>query len=338
METLFITKQDWKNFLKGKIKERRIYAPIEENENLFLNPIDENNVENIAYNKFRTVEPLKIFLFPVVEKIVKEIENFDMPVLIGITSCDLKGLEILDNVFANGEYKDPNYKRRRENLLIISTDCYQPSDTCFCEIVGTNPYPSKNFDINLSVTPEGFIVEIATEKGNEFISKDNRFFNATAQQIESRNVMREKTTKRIKEINEVFHLNNFQEKIKGMYEIEIWEKIDDIKNCVSCGSCNFNCPTCVCFFLEDISEKENFKKIRFWDSCLFPGYARMASGATPRPTLHSRYANRLLCKYDYIVSNFNILGCTGCGRCINGCIGKIDKRKVISELVKEVVK
>ncbi|HOV22113.1 MAG TPA: 4Fe-4S dicluster domain-containing protein [Candidatus Ratteibacteria bacterium] len=338
METLFITKQDCENFLKGKIKEKKVYAPIEENQNLFLNLIDENNVENIVYNKFRTVEPLKIFLLPIVEKIVNEIENFDEIILIGIASCDLKGLEILDNVFANGEYKDPNYKRRRENLLIISTDCYQPSDTCFCEIVGTNPYPEKNFDINFSMTTDGFIVEIATEKGNEFIGKDNRFFNATVQQIDNRNVLREKTVKRIKEINEVFNLNNFQEKIKGVYETEKWEKINDIKNCVSCGSCNFNCPSCVCFFLEDTSEKENFEKIKFWDSCLFPGYARMASGATPRPNLHSRYANRLLCKYDYMVSNFNILGCTGCGRCISGCIGKIDKRRVISELVKEVVK
>jgi len=60
----------------------------------------------------------------------------------------------------------------------------------------------------------------------------------------------------------------------------------------------------------------------------------MASGATPRPTLYDRYANRLLCKYWYMVENFGMVGCTGCGRCIAGCIGKIDKRKVLSEFLK----
>ena len=338
MELLFITKDEWQNFLKGKVKENKIFAPLEINEKLFLSPIDEENIEGIVYNKRRAVEPLKIFLFPIYEKIVDEIENFEEFILMGITSCDLKGLEILDRVFAKGEYKDPNYQKRREKLFIISFDCYQPADTCFCETVGTHPYPEKNYDISLSFTGEGFIIDVGTEKGKNFIGTDKRFFQANQQQIEKREKLREKASTTIKEINKDFHLEEAVKKIKGLYQTEQWEKIEDIKNCVQCGSCTANCPTCVCFFLEDVSEKNHFEKIKVWDSCLFPGYARMASGATPRPTLFDRYANRILCKYDYMVSQFGTFGCTGCGRCIEGCIGKIDKRKVISEIIKEAVK
>lgn len=338
MEALFIVKDEWNNFLKGKVKEQKIYGPLKTNEKLFLSPLNEENVKDIVYGEMRAVEPLKLFLFPLAEKIFREIENFDEIILFGISSCDLRGLEILDNVFKNGDYKDPNYEKRREKLFIISFDCYQPADTCFCEMVGVHPYPDKNFDINLSFIEDGLIVEIGTERGRDFIGTDKRFFQATKQQIETRDNLRKKTSEKIKEINRTFHLDDFTERIKGIYATEEWEKIADIKNCVQCGSCTANCPTCVCFFIEDISEKENFERFKIWDSCLFPGYARMASGATPRPTLYDRYANRLLCKYDYMVSNFGIMGCTGCGRCISGCIGKIDKRKVISQVIKEEVK
>ena len=106
-------------------------------------------------------------------------------------------------------------------------------------------------------------------------------------------------------------------------------------NCVQCGACNASCPTCVCFLLEDFSSRVSFSKAKIWDYCLYQSYAKMASGVSPRSLLWERYANRLLCKYKYMVKNFGIVGCTGCGRCISACPGKIDKRKILEEVVKE---
>jgi ferredoxin len=38
-----------------------------------------------------------------------------------------------------------------------------------------------------------------------------------------------------------------------------------------------------------------------------------------------------------MVENFKMIGCTGCGRCIAGCPGKIDKRKVLSSIFEDKV-
>lgn len=338
MEKLYIEFKDWQNFLRGKLKEKRIYAPIKsENDIPFYEILNEKNLTDIVYDKARPVEPFKIFLFPFKEKVVPEIENFQEFVVLGVNSCDLKGIEILDKVFKEGEYKDPNYEKRKANILIISLDCKEPYPTCFCSLVGVNPYPSKDFDLNLSKIGNGFIVEIGSEEGLKFLDNDSRFYKANDTQIKILEEERERTIEKVKKINENFKIKEL-ENLKGMFHKEYWQKIEDIKNCVSCGSCTFNCPTCVCFLLEDISKNEIFKKVKIWDSCQFPGYARMASGATPRPSLFERYANRLLCKYWYMKENFKIFGCTGCGRCINGCIGKIDKRKVIDEVLVEKMK
>ncbi len=337
MEKLYIKVDDWKNFLKGKIKENRIFAPVENNNFLFYENLNEENLEKIVYDKARAVEPVKIFLYPIKEFVVPEIKNIEKLVVMGVTSCDLRAIDVLDSVFKNSDYKDPNFSKRRENILIISFDCKNPYNSCFCTLVGVKPYPEKNFDLNLSKIENGFIVEIGSEKGKEFIGKDTRFYQVNESQIKQLEEDRKKVEEKINEINREFDIKNF-ENLKGMYHTEYWQKPNDIKNCVSCGSCNFNCPTCVCFLLEDTSTDGNFKKVKVWDACLFPGYARMASGVSPRPTLFDRYANRLLCKYWYMKENFGIIGCTGCGRCISGCIGKIDKRRVLTEVLKEKVK
>ncbi|MFN4227088.1 MAG: 4Fe-4S dicluster domain-containing protein [Candidatus Ratteibacteria bacterium] len=337
MEKLYIKFKEWQGFIKGKLEKNKIYAPIENNNFLFYEILNEENLEKVVYDRARTVEPLKLFLYPIKEFVVPEIEEMEKIVIMGATSCDLQGLEILDFVFLKGDYKDSNYIKRRENLLIISVDCKEPYNSCFCSLVGVKPYPEKNFDLNLSKIENGFIVEIGSEKGREFIGNDTRFYQVNETQIKNLEEDRKKVLEKLEEVNRSFNIKNF-ENLEGMYEREYWEKINDVRNCVSCGSCTFNCPTCVCFLLEDTSDNGNFKKVKVWDSCLFPGYAKMASGETPRPTLYDRYANRLLCKYWYMKKNFGIIGCTGCGRCISGCIGKIDKRKVLTEILKEKIK
>jgi formate hydrogenlyase subunit 6/NADH:ubiquinone oxidoreductase subunit I len=111
--------------------------------------------------------------------------------------------------------------------------------------------------------------------------------------------------------------------------------------CVECGACTAVCPTCHCCYLMDtVSNKgetgtETYSKIRTWDSCLFGEYARMAGVGfklTPRLTLRSRLANRLLHKYVYSFAQYNMSGCLGCGRCDEACLGRIDLREMISSV------
>jgi ferredoxin len=84
--------------------------------------------------------------------------------------------------------------------------------------------------------------------------------------------------------------------------------------------------------LNDESQKNDFVKVRSYDSCQLHGYARVAGGASPRPKMSERFRNRYLCKFCYMPYNFQILGCSGCGRCIDACPAGIDFRQVVNNI------
>jgi ferredoxin len=109
----------------------------------------------------------------------------------------------------------------------------------------------------------------------------------------------------------------------------IWEKHS--VRCVSCGACTTACPTCTCFLLID---KPGFEKVKQLDTCQYPGFERVAGGEDSLHDLHVRFRNRYMCKYVWKPEKFKSLACTGCGRCIEGCIGKINKNEIFRELAK----
>jgi len=65
------------------------------------------------------------------------------------------------------------------------------------------------------------------------------------------------------------------------------------------------------------------------------GFARVAGGESPRKELFERFRNRYTCKFHFTPEYYGLLGCTGCGRCIQTCLGKIDMRKVITRLLEK---
>ncbi|OQB71984.1 MAG: Anaerobic sulfite reductase subunit A [candidate division TA06 bacterium ADurb.Bin131] len=332
MNTYFIEKKRWFDFLEGNLDNYSIIAPFSYNDALIYEPLSLMNLDRAVFGIVRPVQPLKSFFFPFKERVVPEIlEQEKQTVIIGAANCDLSALRILDSVFLNQEYKDPNYRARRQNTTVVSIDCANPLSVCFCDAVGLKPYPDDGFDLNLSIMENGFFVDVGSKKGENLISNKDLFRPAKDIEIEERNKIRSRVRSTIVSYNESFHLpRNISEEFPENFASKIWEKI--WQRCVQCGGCTSICPSCVCFFLEDTSNRERFIKNKIYDSCLLPGYARMASGLSPRPLLWERYRNRFACKYSYIVSNYGRIGCTGCGRCIAGCPGKIDKRKVLRNI------
>ena len=59
----------------------------------------------------------------------------------------------------------------------------------------------------------------------------------------------------------------------------------------------------------------------------------MAAGEDPLKKLTTRFRNRYLCKYVWKSARFEAQACTGCGRCIDGCIGDINKNEMFTEMV-----
>jgi len=256
--------------------------------------------------------------------------------LIGARACELRAAAYLDRVMLGGEVADPAYRGRREATTIVSCDCVECADSCFCTRVGGRPFATDGFDVNLTPLPDGWLVEVATEKGRALLAGASPG-EATAEQLAQRERIRGEMTERVARQNEAFGFTAVDAEPMALPEGDdpAWGR--HAGDCVECGACTNICPTCHCFYLYDQSVgEESFERLRTWDSCLLGTYHRMAGGvnmkSTPRPKLAGRLANRVLHKMVYSPQQYGLSGCTGCGRCVEACLGGLDVRKIVDAL------
>jgi ferredoxin len=249
-------------------------------------------------------------------------------VIVGAKACDLKALEVYDKVFLEGEVLDPFYSERRERTVLISADCPNPEDSCFCNLVGIAPYPTSGFDLNLSVVDNGCLIEVGSEKGAALVKRVRTIFQpASSEQLKQRDEGRAKSVQKLKQINPEEFSAELPKKIMGRSDGEFWSK--ESTTCVECCACLHICPTCYCFLLYDQPSDGESERMRVWDTCYYAAYARVGGGANPRSDFSQRFKNRFLCKYSYFPGYHGVFACSGCGRCISGCTAKIDIREVL---------
>ena len=260
-------------------------------------------------------------------------------VLVGVRACELRALNYLDQVLLGGDFKDAAYRRRREGAIIVSCDCVDCTESCFCTLVGGRPYPTEGYDVNLTPVDDGYLAEAATPRGEQWLkgAGTSELPAATPDQLARRDALRQDMVERLKAQNAAFKFTASDETQLPLPNDadEAWQKFS--ADCVECGACTHICPTCHCFYLYDQTlGPEEFERLRTWDSCLLSTYHRMAGGTgiklTPRPHLFSRLANRVLHKFTYSPQQYGLLGCVGCGRCVDACPGAIDIREVVKEL------
>jgi ferredoxin len=182
---------------------------------------------------------------------------------------------------------------------------------------------------------DGWVAEVATEKGHRLLAEGD-FPAATDEQLARRDAVRRNMESRLREQNAAYTFQADDARQPALPEGDqpSWQEF--AADCVECGACTNICPTCHCFYLYDQALGEQFERVRTWDSCLLGTYHRMAGGEkmklTPRPRLASRLANRVLHKFTYSPQQYELLGCVGCGRCIDACLGAIDIREVVDRL------
>lgn len=331
VERYYLGKAQWGLILRAWTEKYTVIAPYQVNNHLHLQQVDPNDLTSIVYDQARAVQPLKSFFIPPLDEVIgRRLEKKKPWLFLGIKACDLNALKILDRVFA-GDFTDPKYVKRREDSFIVSSDCTQPYDTCCCTWVGQNPYAETGFDLNLSKVWDGFVIQIGNQKGKHLLEGFNEMLKVVVkEEADSLDKTRQQTAEKVKQINKPFKLKETQkELVSKNYHSKVWEK--HAETCVECGACNHACPTCHCYFIDDVTRKK-FVRLRGWDSCQYSGYAVTAGGGTPRPLLAQRFRNRYLCKFKYLEENYGQIGCTGCGRCIEACQGKIDMRETIKNL------
>jgi formate hydrogenlyase subunit 6/NADH:ubiquinone oxidoreductase subunit I len=259
--------------------------------------------------------------------------------IVGLRACELSALKYLDKMLLDGPFQEPVYQSRRKSSVLVSTDCAAAAPTCFCTSVGGLPFAADGYDVNLSPVEGGFIVDAATDRGRAWLETAGiKCAAASAEQLARRDSVRRSVAEAVESQNRSCGLQAAQGQSLALPDDgdPSWQRY--AADCVECGACTNICPTCYCFYLYDQALGPGlFERVRTWDSCLLGTYHRMAGTTpnmkpTPRPRLRSRLANRVLHKFTYAPAQCGLLGCVGCGRCIEACLGAIDIRQVAGEL------
>jgi len=339
VETVFVSKL--KSLLDAIAEEMTLYVPKKSGEYYSFTEYDPSEETGPEFNNIRVSSPAKEFLFPMVElaaafpasSLEQEVKPF---AVFGFKNCDLRSIKILDCVFKEEDFLDPSYVARRENMFIISADCYDPAQTCFCSLLNGQPFPEDGFDLNLSKIKEGFIVEAGSEKGSKFIENHKQLFgDVPSGAVAERDENRKRAQEQLDEINAEYKLDApIKEIVEGSYDSDVFDV--EAKDCVECQACTRVCPTCHCFYLYDTKQKDYFGKMKMWDSCMRCDYATVAGGENPRKILGDRSRHRLMHKFVYFLERYGIEMCVGCGRCVEGCAGGSEVRQVLKKLNEEL--
>ena len=339
MEPVFITKL--KPFLDAVAAQMELYVPKKAGQHYIYNRYDASAEQPVEFNNVRSCTPIKEFLFPLCELAAilpeplepDEIEPF---AVFGLKDCDMRSIEILDKVFLEDDFQDAFYQNRRENMFIISTDCFDPVDSCCCTLFGGRPFAQSGFDLNVSQTDDGIIVEAGSDKGKDFIEKHSQLFTQVPQTIlAQRDENRARTQNRLEQNNAEYKLDTpVNQILENSSESDLFDI--ESQDCVECQACTRICPTCHCYYLYDTKQKDYFAKMKMWDSCMRQAYAAVAGGENPRKMLGDRIKHRLMHKFSFFLDRYGIDMCVGCGRCIDADSHKMDIRVVLKKLNEEL--
>jgi sulfhydrogenase subunit beta (sulfur reductase) len=339
MQTVLIN--ELKPFLNAIAEQMDLYVPKKTGTHYIYNRYDPSAETCVEFNNIRTCTPVKEFLFPLRELAAvfpepfepKEIKPF---AVFGLKDCDLRSIEVLDKVFTEEEFEDPFYVSRREKMFIISSDCSEPAQSCFCNVLDGRPFAQSGFDLNVSQVKNGFIIEVGSRKGKDFIETYPDLFTMAGDALlAERDKNRAETQNQLEQNNTDLKFNKpVNEIVENSQDSDVYDQ--EAKTCVECQACTRVCPTCHCFYLYDTKQKDYFAKMKMWDSCMRLKYAEVAGGTNPRKILGDRLRHRFMHKFSYFLDRYGIQMCIGCGRCVDAEAGEVDIRKVLKKLNEEL--
>ena len=262
-------------------------------------------VEEIEFNQKSSFSykevllPITQTLFFFTEAEVKEASMNEQNLLIFLRSCDWYAVRRLDEIYLRNGFEDVYYKKFREKAKFVVMGCEKSFNHCFCVDMKTN------------------------------IKCEQLLADAKMEAI----TLGEVTPKFVTE-------NEVQVEIPEKLDLRViysnmWEEYSE--RCIACGRCNFVCPTCTCFTMQDIFYQDNRncgERRRVWASCQVEGYTDMAGGHKFRESKGQRMRFKVMHKiYDFKKRNGYHM-CVGCGRCDDICPEYISFSNCINKLGK----
>jgi len=285
-----------------------------------------------------TVVPPKASFLPPMEEMFrfrkdKESYSIELPpsdehkqLIFGIRPCDARAMAILDMTFEEA-YQDPYYLAKRKNAVLVGLGCTNPCDSCFCTSLGISPAESADVDLMFTDIGDEFLIEGVSDKGRELIAKTSGLKEATKDDETQAKQAKETSYNRV---TRKLDTEGIKDKLIASFDDEgYWEKV--AAKCISCGICTLLCPTCYCFDINDELVRGEGTRFRSWDSCGFSLYTKMPM-ENPRGEKWRRVRQKVCHKYEFYPMTFNVIACTGCGRCIRLCPVNWDITQVLESV------
>lgn len=335
MRILKLKKKNLSRFLKSISSFGELWAPVKKGDAYVFQKI--TDPKEIDLQARRTILPIKKLIHPPRFKMFdydkngysENLSDIEKKVLFGVHSCDIHGLLILDQVFAE-EYPDPYYVERRKNTAILGISC-APDEYCFCNETGTD-VTQTGYDLFFSEIGTDFmIVWVGSSLGDDMVRTAEQLFdeNITVEDIEKFIEWKEKR-------DEDFTLDINLTAMPDLFELKIgdriWDKIGE--RCLACGACTMVCPTCNCFNVvdENVLEDRKGSRKRIWDACTLHEYSLVAEGHNFRESRADRMRLWYTHKLQAFIGAFGDPSCVGCGRCIVTCPVNINVLTVVKTL------
>ena len=252
----------------------------------------------------------------------------------GVRPCDLRAIEIQDQVLGRGAHAGSPYAKRRAGAFIIAVNCTEPGETCFCTSMGTGPQADAGYDLALTeLVSEGahnFLVEIGSAAGAGLLAGVPTVAAGQATAERARSAVSAAAGKMTRSMPADI-LHDLMARSDGAAR---WD--DVAARCLSCGNCTMACPTCFCTTVADLTDLtgDHAERWQTWDSCFDLDFSYLHGGPV-RSSPRSRYRQWLTHKLGTWHDQFGSSGCVGCGRCIVWCPVGIDLTEEVAALQAE---
>ena len=274
-----------------------------------------------------------LFRFDMSKGSIEPTIDAEPTVLLGVHTCDLHAIQLLDEVFQAG-YADQHYMARRAATTIVSIECLSPcTPHSFCKSMGTASV-TEGFDLHLTDMGDSYAIDVGTDKGAALLdSFGPELVEASTADITRLNQTLSDKWPRFPYRIET-DITDLANLLSVSYQSDLWDELGE--RCLACGACTIVCPTCYCFNVVDEVDftLEAGVRYRQWDGCPLHEFALVAGGHNFRPANADRQRHRFYRKGKYQMDAHGLAGCVGCGRCADACLVGINPVETFNELAR----
>ena len=311
-----VSQTEMKDAFKSLLDNYKVMAPVKKPFRGTMSDTDAVRYEEVTsfdqidfkekshFSAREIIQPITQVLFYFTEDEYKIPKAEEKKILVFLRACDIHAMDRVDQIYLENGPVDPYYKQIRERVEFALIGCESSFRNCFCVSMGTNK--TEDYAVGVKPVEDGVCLDIkANAIADVFAPYKEKKVSFEMDYVTDNNI----------------HVK-VPEDIDGqmLADHDMFREYD--ARCVACGKCNFVCPTCTCFAMQDIFYRDNEntgERRRVWSSCHVDGYTDMAGGHGFRKKHGDRMRFKTLHKVHDYNKRFGKHMCIGCGRCDDAC-------------------